>query len=311
MKDLQVIEQISGAVSKETADLILASVSKNTLRMYRKAVNRIEAWLAGRVLTDPLLAEYITALHIEGKSPGTIGGVVAAVQWRAKQLGVPSVVGEITTHTLAGIRREGKGRGRGQVDGLSWSEVDRVCGYCEAEQSIAGLRDASLIRLMSDCLLRVSEAVAVNVEDFHKHTLTVRHSKTDQEGEGASQFVCDATIDLIERYREVGQIAEGALFRRMFKGDRLSVYRLSDRSARQIIKDRASAIGIKGFISGHSLRVGSAESLAQGGASIVEMQVAGRWKDSNMPAHYARSLLAQRGAVARLRNGGTAEKSES
>ena len=303
MKEMKALEQISGAVSKETTDLILASVSSNTLKKYRKAVKRIEEWLNGQPLTDPLLAEYITELFHEGKSPSWIGQAVAAVSWRAKHAGVPSVVGEITKHTMKGIRREGRERGRGSVQGISWAEVDRVCAYCEAERSVAGLRDATLIRLMSDCLLRVSEAVAVNCEDFHKHTLTVRQSKTDQEGEGKALFVCDATLGLIERYRLAGQIKEGALFRRMVKGGRLSVHRLSDRSAQQIIKDRASAVGIKGFISGHSLRVGAAESLAQGGATIVEMQVAGRWKDPKMPAHYARSELAERGAVARLRNG--------
>ena len=35
---------------------------------------------------------------------------------------------------------------------------------------------------MSDCLLRISEAVAFDVADFEKKTLIVRQSKTDQEG---------------------------------------------------------------------------------------------------------------------------------
>ena len=42
------------------------------------------------------------------------------------------------------------------------------------------------------------------------------------------------------------------------------------------------------------------ESLAAAGASVVEMQTAGRWRDA---AHYARGALAGRGAVARLRYG--------
>ena len=54
---------------------------------------------------------------------------------------MPSVVGEITTRTLAGIRREGKDRGRGQVD--------RVCAFCEADKTVAGQRDAALIRRVS------------------------------------------------------------------------------------------------------------------------------------------------------------------
>ena len=57
------------------------------------------------------------------------------------------------------------------------------------------------------------------------------------------------------------------------------------------------------LLSGHSLRVGGAQSLAAGGASIVEMQTAGRWQSPAMPGHYARGQLAARGAVARVRYG--------
>ena len=39
-------------------------------------------------------------------------------------------------------------------------------------------------------------------------------------------------------------------------------------------------------------------SLAQAGAIVVDMQVAGRWKSSQMPAHYAKAELAERGAIA-------------
>ena len=307
MKELKTVEQLSGAVSERTADLILASISENTLRSYRRDVKVLEGWLNGRALTDTLLAEYISELfYDESKSPGTIGAVIAAVQWRAKHAGAPSVVGPITATTLAGIRREGKARGRGQVDGLRWAEVDRVCAYCEADKSVAGLRDASLIRLMSDCLLRVSEAVAVNIEDIKENTLLVRSSKTDQEGVGETLYVCDVTLEMITRYKAAAALTAGALFRRLYKNGRAG-QRLTDRSARQIVKDRAGAVGINGFVSGHSLRVGSAESLAQGGASLVEMQTAGRWKDPKMPAHYARSELAERGAVARLRDGRKAD----
>ena len=77
----------------------------------------IEQWLNGRSLDDELLAAYITHLYQVGKSPATISQAVAAVRWQARNLGV-EVVGEITTRTLVGIRREGKDRGRRQVDGL-------------------------------------------------------------------------------------------------------------------------------------------------------------------------------------------------
>ena len=52
-----------------------------------------------------------------------------------------------------------------------------------------------------------------------------------------------------------------------------------------------------------SLRVGSAVSLARGNASLVEMQVDGRWKDSRMPSHYASAEIAKNSATARIKYG--------
>lgn len=76
---------------------------------------------------------------------------------------------------------------------------------------------------------------------------------------------------------------------------------LSARSARCQIYYRAALASVEGFISGYSLRVGSAASLEQAGASVVDMQVAGRWRSADMPAHYAKAELAERGAVARYK----------
>ena len=308
MNELSEKNQQGLAISNDTKALITAGVSENTLRNYRFWSREIETWLGGQTLTDALLAGYITHLHQTGKSPSTISQAVAAVRWVAKNNGV-EIVGEVTTRTLAGIRREGKDRGRGQVDGLNWSDVERICAFAEMDSSVSGLRDSALIRLMSDCLLRVSEAVAVNVEDLKDKTLLVRSSKTDQEGIGETLYVTSDTRRIIKRYRERAGIIEARmplpqqepLFRSVRRGDHIQAGRLSARSARRQITYWAELAGVEGFISGHSLRVGSAVSLAQAGASVVDMQVAGRWKSSQMPAHYAKAELAERGAIARYK----------
>ena len=156
-----------------------------------------------------------------------------------------------------------------------------------------------MIRLMSDCLLRIGEVVAVNVEDFKAKTLTLRSSKTDQEGVGETLYICDNTRALLKQYRARAGITRGAVFRHIRRGGHVQSDRLTTVSARRIIQKRAHAAGVEGFISGHSLRVGSAVSLAQAGATVVDMQVAGRWKSSQMPAHYVKAELAERGAIAR------------
>ena len=286
-----------------TENLIKASLSENTQKTYQRVLHKLESWLSGRPISDALLATYITELHTDGKSPATIGQLVAAVKWQLKHQSQESVNLPITQATLAGIRRDGKDRGRGQVDGLIWQDVERVCLLAEMENTLAGLRDAAMIRLMSDCLLRISEVVAVDVADLEGNTLTVRTSKTDQEGVGESLYVCEKTRHLLKRYTEQAELDSGAVFRRIRFGGHIQPTRLHPHSARRIIKKRAADAGVEGFISGHSLRVGSAVSLAQAGATVVDMQVAGRWKSSQMPAHYAKAELAERGAVARFKDG--------
>ena len=117
MNELAARHQEQGlTISAETKELIQSSIADSTLKRYQRLSKQIEAWLNGSMLTDALLADYITALYTEGKSPATIAQVVAAAKWLAKHHGI-EIVGEITSKTLAGIRREGKERGHGQVDG--------------------------------------------------------------------------------------------------------------------------------------------------------------------------------------------------
>ena len=133
--------------------------------------------------------------------------------------------------------------------------------------------------------------------------LTIRRSKTDQESEGTTLYVGVPTREVIRRYCESGGITSGPLFRRIRRGDNITNGRLSVQGARNAIKRRAHEAGVEGIISGHSLRIGSAVSLAQAGASVVDMQIAGRWKSPQMPAHYARSELTEQSAIARFKYG--------
>lgn len=292
----------SVVIQENTAELIRGSVSENTLRAYNRCLDELSVWAAGQELSDEKLSDYLSVLHDAGKAPSTIAQVVAAVKWRYKfsqvELSLP-----LTDSTLAGIRRAGRDRGRGQVQGLTWQQVERVCSFAEADNTIAGLRDSAMIRLMSDGLLRVSEVSSVNWGDLKESTLHLRSSKTDQEGVGCSLYVCDGTRDVLYEYKTAADLSKGACFRRIRRGDKVTSQRLIPNSIRRIIVARATAAGVKGFISGHSLRVGSAVSLAKAGATVVDMQVAGRWKSAQMPAHYAAAELAERGAIARFKDG--------
>lgn len=285
-------------------ELVAASISENTRRTYAGALDRLDETLAGRPLADASLAEYLAGLHEAGKSPAVAGIVVAAVRFRARLAGEAPPVGPATDRVLAGFRRAGADRGRGQVAGVNWAQADAAAALAaNGGGSVAGLRDAALVAVMSDAMLRVSEAAALDVADLEAdgaNTITVRRSKTDQDAAGAALFVAPATLARVRAWTEAAGIEAGPLFQRLDKAGQPRG-RLSDRSIRAIVKRRAAEAGVDGRVSGHSLRVGAAQSLAAAGASVVEMQQAGRWQSPDMPGRYAKGQLAARGAVARLR----------
>ena len=295
-----------------------ASISTATRRAYGAALQHIQAATQGQVFAgdaahrDTALAEYLAAQHAAGLSPATVSMGVAAVRCAARMMGQPSPAGIATARVLAGIRREGAGRGRGQVAGIRWEQADAAAAAAAVRNangngSLQGLRDAALFGVMSDGLLRGSEAAALTVADIETegaNTITIRRSKTDQEGQGAALFISDNTRAALKRWLAAASIETGAVFRRVLKGgSKVGSAAITPRAIRSIIQARARQAGISGRISGHSLRVGAAQSLAAAGASVVEMQTAGRWQSPSMPGRYARGQLAARGAVARFRYG--------
>ena len=304
---LVVLDDSSLAVSDAVRDLVGASVSQNTRRAYQYALRKFRDWLGGVAPTDEALAEYLTALHEAGKSPQTCNQVVAAIKFVAKLRGLPSPIGPLTDRVLAGIRRKGRQRGRGQVQGVKWGQADAAAVFAEKDGTLADARDAAIIAVASDAMLRVSEVAALRVDDLAfepdgSGTVTIRSSKTDQEGTGAVQYLGAPTVARIQAWMERADIREGPLFRRVFlNGSRVGEESMNVDSLRKIVKKRCAAIGIGGRVSGHSLRIGAAQSLAEGGASLPEMQTAGRWTSPSMPGHYARGQLAAKGAVARIK----------
>ena len=309
-------------VNPTTAGLVQASISAGTRRAYRGALGRLDAWLDGRVPDDHALSEWITVLYDRGLSVSSASLAVGAARFRARMAGLEDPAGPLTLRTLAGIRRSSIGRGRGQVAGIPWEEADRVVDRAMREGTLRGLRDAALIAVGSDALLRVGEMVAIDVRDIDRApdgsaVLHIRRSKTDQEGVGATCYLGRRTLDVLDAWMAMAGIGqdgsnpEDPVFRSVRKGGGVGG-RLSCRSARSIVTRRCGGgngdSGGAGRISGHSLRVGSAISLARAGASLVELQQAGRWKSPEMPARYTRGESASRGPVARLRHGQAGER---
>lgn len=277
--------------------LDLEEVAASTERAYRRIVSRLRA---AAVATDQDVAAYL-AWGIEKRSwsLSTVRGVATAAARLVER-------GPLVSKVLRRAGRATRGRGRGQAPGLSWAEVDRLLDVLApaGASDLRALRDAALLAVMSDALLRVSEAAAVDVADLVDDTITIPRSKTDQLGRGASCYLGMRTRGLVDRWADVAGIRTGALWRSLRRrkgGDVELGGRLCVRSVARIIGRRGEEVLGRRGLRGHSLRVGSAQELTARGASLVELQVAGRWTSPVLPAHYGRAQIAGRGAVARLR----------
>ena len=174
-------------VSLDTARLIAAKIAPATAKNYAALLGQFAEQLRGQPPSDKALAEYLTRRHAEGVAPGSLGVLVYAVRFWEKENERPGeIVGKLSRDVMAGIRREGKGRGRGQVTGLSREDV-RVMLRATDTDTTAGARDAALLLVMSDGLLRIGEAVAIDCEHITTEKdgsgrLLIPRSKTDQEG---------------------------------------------------------------------------------------------------------------------------------
>ena len=161
----------------------------------------------------------------------------------------------------------------------SRQHADELCRRAEADGSRAGLRDAALFAVMSDALLRRSEAAALTVSDIERaedgsSRVLITRSKTDQTGEGRSLYLGASTMRRMAAWLSAIGIQDGPLFRRVAKGPagKGGTEALNARSMGRILRARTEAAGLEGRFTSHSPRVGSAQSLVRHGATMAEAQ---------------------------------------
>ena len=160
-----------------------------------------------------------------------------------------------------------------------------------------GLRDRALLLLGFAGAFRRSELVALNVGDLEfcdsGLRVTIRKSKTDQEGLGVTIAVARGSIacpsEAVRQWLRASGISDGALFRPVTRKGKILARRLSARAVAELVKAYARRAGLKAAdFSGHSLRSGFLTSAAARGASIFKMMDVSRHKSVDTLRGYVR-----------------------
>ena len=160
------------AVDQRRVSAAMSALAPNTRKAYGSAWSAWQRWALdqGRPVlpgTAGDVADYLEARHAAGASPATIRLARAAVAKVHQVSGAADPTADgLVTDVLKRIGRDGRDRGRGQVAGIGWSAAEAAASIASnGGASVAGLRDAALLRVMSDGLLRISEASALQVAD--------------------------------------------------------------------------------------------------------------------------------------------------
>ena len=236
-----------------TRRLAAHSLSTNTRAAYSCALRQFDTWRGAAPATDATLAASLGFVFEQGRAPATAALVVAGVTFRATLAGTP-VRGPQTDRVLAGFRRDGADRGRGQAaplraDGLAailaTADRPRVTGRGREAGAVAARRgalDKALAAVLFQGGLRRAAAAALEWRDVAPAT----------------------TAGAIPRHRASLENRPG--------GTAADVRYLKSGAA-------AAAAGLHGRLTAHSGRVGLASELTARGASTTDVMLAGAWKN--------------------------------
>jgi integrase len=246
-----------------------------------------------------LVALYLSALAARGLAPPSVARALAAIAHAHKRAGlVPphrAAGGAVIADVLAGIRRSRVGAPdrKTAADGdITMQLLGSITG-----DDPAALRDRALIALGMALAARRSELVALDVADLAWEDqglrVTIRRSKTDQEGVGAVVAVPEGRrltpLLHLRAWLAFSGLTEGPVFRPLWKGGRLRDARLSDHAVARIVQARAAAAGLdRTQYAGHSLRAGFVTAAARAGADIWKIQQVSRHKSLQVLSGYVR-----------------------
>lgn len=282
------------------AEFLIAEKSSATQKAYRSDFAIFRAYCTARGLAAmPAAAEtvmgFLSAEAKGGAKASTLGRRVAAIRYVHKLAGhEPPTNSEAVKALMKGIRRT-IGSAQGKKAPATADLLRTMLDLCP--DTIRGKRDRALLALGFAGAFRRSELVALTVTDLADapdgYRVTIRRSKTDQEGQGQEIAVPRGArlrpVEAVQTWLAAAGITDGPIFRAITRGGRVGAAGLSAESVADLVKAYAKRAGLDAStFSGHSLRSGFLTSGAEAGASIFKLMEVSRHKSVDTLRGYVR-----------------------
>jgi len=280
--------------------------ARNTIRGYRSSFGQFAAWCQGAGLPSMSAAPETIALYLGAQAgrlkAATLQHHLAAIAKAHKSAGYPSPVkdNQLIAETLKGIKRR---HGAAVTQKAPVMTEDLRMMLRALPDNFLGVRDRALLLIGFAGAFRRSELVSLDVADLSFTTegllITLRRSKTDQDGEGrpvaiphgAHEQTCP--VRAAQAWLERAGIGEGAVFRPVDRHGKLAVTRLSDQAIALVVKRCAGRVGMSvASFAGHSLRAGFVTSAARAGEPERRIMRQTGHKSIEMVLRYVRQANA-------------------
>ena len=295
-------ELILGAAER-ARDYAANSKAPATVRAYRACWKHFQQWCRDRGLislpAEPRTVALFIADCASKHKPASISLRMAAISAAHKLAGFESPTlmrHAVVSETWAGIKRTLGTAQEGKAAILT-DDLRKMIGALP--DSLRGLRDAALLLVGFASACRRSELTALAVDDLawveEGLRITLRRSKTDQEGKGqmigvpygSDPLTCP--VRSMKRWLVAAGITEGFAFRGVLKGGRVQSGRMAGDSVALVVKRSCSSVGMEtARFAAHSLRAGMVTQAARAGVPESCIMRQTRHKSTAMLVRYTR-----------------------
>jgi integrase len=280
--------------------------ARNTIRGYRSSFQQFQLWCEAASLTALPATEETVALYISSQAdrlrPATLEHHLAAIRKAHKAAGFSSLIQDsvLVAETLKGIKRT---HGTAPKQKAPVLTEDLRVMLRLLPDSLQGIRDRAILLLGFAGAFRRSELVALDLDDLQFQLegllVTLRRSKTDQEGQGRHVAIPyglhsdTCPVGALETWLYAAGITEGPVFRPVRKGGFLCAVRITGHAIASVVKRYAKKAGLPvDSFSGHSLRAGFVTSAARAGEPERRIMRQTGHKSIEMVLRYVRQANA-------------------